>query len=462
MKILIVDDEEHIRKTFQMILAEWGHQVFDAPDAMSALKILENIACQVVITDLKMPGVSGEELVRLIREQFPSTEVVVITGYASVESAVCVMKYGARDFLIKPLNLEHVHIVLSKIEEHLSLTKENQSLREQVSTLNTIVSERYGLDGIIGKSKAMQNVFRMITSVAPLDSTVLISGETGTGKELVARTIHYNSRRKLRPIITVDCGVLSETLLESELFGHEKGAFTGAYKGRMGLFEQADGGTIFLDEVANASPAVQKKLLRVIQEKTFERLGGETTRKTNVRIIAATNQDLSQRVKDGTLRTDLYYRLNVIPIYLPPLREREEDIPTLVRYFLDKFTHQMGREPLQISPESMEQFISYPWPGNIREVINIMERIAIVTVGNMVKKAPLDKNLSPEVTFSPLAGLEAPLKEQIKDIERPYLVEALKLYRGSIKDVSKKTGLSPRTIYRKMKHYGLDKRNFKK
>lgn len=462
MKILIVDDEEHIRKTFQMILPEWGHQVFDTPDAQSALKILENVACQVVITDLRMPGISGEELVRLIREQFPSTEVVVITGYASVESAVCVMKYGARDFLIKPLNFEHVRIVLEKIEEHLSLTKENQSLREQVSTLNTIVSERYSLDGIIGKSKAMQNVFRMITSVAPLDSTVLISGETGTGKELVARTIHYNSRRKLRPIITVDCGVLSETLLESELFGHEKGAFTGAYKGRRGLFEQADGGTIFLDEVANASPSVQKKLLRVIQEKTFERLGGETTRKTDVRIIAATNQDLSQRVKDGTLRTDLYYRLNVIPIYLPPLRERKEDIPLVVRYFLDKFTHQMGREPLQISPEAMEQFISYPWPGNVREVINIMERIAIITVGNVVKKAPLDKNLSPEVFFSPLTGLEAPLKEQIKDIERPYLVEALKLYRGSIKDVSKKTGLSPRTIYRKMKRYGLDKRNFKK
>ncbi|MDO8786293.1 MAG: sigma-54 dependent transcriptional regulator, partial [Syntrophales bacterium] len=293
-------------------------------------------------------------------------------------------------------------------------------------------------------------------------STVLITGETGTGKELLARTIHYNSLRKSHPIITVDCGVLSETLLESELFGHEKGAFTGAYKVRKGLFEQADGGTVFLDEVANASPSVQKKLLRVIQEKTFERLGGETTHKTDVRIIAATNQNLSQRVKDGTLRTDLYYRLNVIPIYLPALRERKEDIPLLAHYFLDKFTSQMGRKPLEISPEVMKQFIAYPWPGNVREVINIMERIAIVTVDDVVKKAPLEINITPDVSFSSLTGLEAPLKEQISGIERPYLVEALKLYSGSIKDVAKKTGLSPRTIHRKMKRYGLDKNNFKK
>lgn len=462
MNILIVDDEEHIRRTFQMRLADWGHEVFDAPDGDAALKILKSVECQVAITDLRMPGISGEELVRLIREQFPSTEVVVITGYASVESAVCVMKYGARDFFIKPLNFEHVRIVLDKIEEHLFLSKENQRLREQVGTLNTLVSERYSLDGIIGKGKAMQNVFRMITSVAPLDSTVLISGETGTGKELVARTIHYNSRRKLRPMVTVDCGVLSETLLESELFGHEKGAFTGAYKARMGLFEQADGGTVLLDEVTNASSSVQKKLLRVIQEKTFERLGGETTRKTDVRIIAATNQDLSQRVKDGSLRTDLYYRLNVIPVHLSPLRERREDIPLLVRHFLDKFTHQIGREPLQISPEAMEQLISYPWPGNVREVINIMERLAIVTVGNVVKKVPLEGEVSPEFSSSPLPSLGLSLKEQIVNLERPYLVQALKLYRGSIKDVSKKTGLSPRTIYRKMKQYGLDKHDFKK
>jgi len=240
-----------------MRLAEWGHQVFDAPDGESALKILKSVECQVAITDLRMPGISGEELVRLIREQFPSTEVVVITGYATVESAVCVMKYGARDFLIKPLNFEHVRIVLDKIEEHLSLSRENQSLREQVGTLNALVSERYSLDGIIGKSKAMQNICRTITSVAPLDSTVLISGETGTGKELVARIIHCDSRRKLRPMVTVDCGVLSKTLLESELFGHEKGAFTGAYKARRGLFEQADGGTVLLDEVANASSSVR-------------------------------------------------------------------------------------------------------------------------------------------------------------------------------------------------------------
>ena len=461
MKILIVDDEEHIRKTFQMRLAEWGHEVFAAPDGGSALKILKDVECQVAITDLRMPGVSGEDLVRLIREQFPSTEVVVITGYATVESAVSVMKYGARDFFIKPLNFEHVRIVLEKIEEHLLLSKENQSLKERLGTLNTLVSERYSLDGIIGKSKAMQSVFRMIGSVAPLDSTVLITGETGTGKELVARTIHYNSRRKFQPMVTVDCAVLSETLLESELFGHEKGAFTGAYKGRMGLFERADGGTVFLDEVANASFSVQKKLLRVIQEKTFERLGSETTRKTDVRIIAASNQDLSQRVKDGTLRTDLYYRLNVIPIPLPPLRERREDIPLLVRHFLDRFTHQVGRKSLQISPEAMEELISYSWPGNVREVINIMERLAIVTVGNVVKKVPLEGEVSPEFFSSPLPGRHS-LKEQIAHFERPYLVEALKLYRGSIKDVSKKAGLSPRTIHRKMKQYGLDKYDFKK
>lgn len=462
MKILIVDDEEHIRMTFKMRLSQFGHDIFDAPDGNAALKILSDMECHVVIVDLRMPGMPGEEVVKRIHTQYPDIAIVVITGYASIESAVEVMKSGAIDFLTKPLNFDHIEMVLNKIKERLLLNKENKNLKERVGALNTIVSECSVSDRMIGNSPAMQDIFKMIDTVAPLDSTVLLTGETGTGKEMTAKKIHYASSRKSYPLITVDCGALSETLLESELFGHEKGAFTGAHKTKIGRFELADGGTIFLDEVANSSLSVQKKLLRLIQEKTFERLGSEVTRKTDVRIIAATNKQLDKLVKEGTFRADLFYRLNVVPVVLPPLRERKEDIPVLATYFLEKFARQISKPLFTLSRAAMDQLVSYPWPGNIRELINMMERLSIITNTKEIAKIPFEGEQAPVADSSQgLFSLDPSLKEQVVDLERLYLTEALKRFYGSIKDVAEISGLSLRTVNRKMKEYGLEKQDYK-
>jgi len=462
MKILIIDDEEHIRMTFKMRLSQFGYDVFDAPDGNTALKILSDMECHVVITDLRMPGMSGEEVVKRIHTQYPDIAIVVITGYASIESAVEVIKSGAVDFLTKPLNFDYVKIVLNKIKERLLLNKENKNLKKRMGALNTIVSERFTADKMIGKSLAMQDIFKMINTVAPLDSTVLLTGETGTGKELTAQIIHYASRRKAHPLITVDCGALSETLLESELFGHEKGAFTGAHKSKIGRFELADGGTIFLDEIANSSSNVQKKLLRIIQEKTFERLGSEITRKTDVRIIVATNKQLDKLVKEGTFRSDLFYRLNVIPILLPPLRDRKEDIPVLAEYFLEKFARQISKPLFILSRAAMDQIVSYPWPGNIRELINMMERLSIITNTKEIKNIPFEgEQISIVETSQSSFSLTPSLKTQVIALERLYLIEALKTFNGSIKDVAEISGLSLRTVHRKMNEYGLEKQDYK-
>jgi len=465
MRVLVIDDEETILKTFKFRLSAWGHEVLVANEGNKGLEILRSIHCDVVIVDLKMPGISGEELVPMVHEEFPDTEIVVITGYATIDSAVNMMKSGASEFFTKPLDFEQIRIVLEKIKKRLALREENIRLRDKVKELRSHVSGQYRFHNLIGKSKVMQEIFNLIAAVAPLDSTVTIYGETGTGKEEVAKAIHYNSPRASGPLVIVDCGILSETLLESELFGHEKGAFTGAIKSKRGKFELAHGGTIFLDEIANASPKVQKKLLRVIQEKTFERLGGEKTIKVDVRIIAACNRDLSQLVKEGVFREDLFYRLNVVPIYLPPLRKRKEDIPLLARYFLDMFTRQIGKEPMDLTPEAIEQLMHYSWPGNIRELMNVMERIAVMNSDKVVKSIPISMTKpivgELEQRESKSVSLEPPLKDQIASLEFNYLKLALKTYRGRIKDVSKQSGLSTRTIYRKMKQYGLDKRDFR-
>ena len=461
LRVLVVDDEESILKTFKLRLAKSGYDIFLASNGESGLEILSQEDCHVVITDLKMPGLSGEEIVKRVHEAHPDTKIVVITGYATVESAVEVMKAGASDFLVKPLDFAHVRIVLEKIKENLDLKEENRKLKDYVGKLKNEIGQKYGMGNLIGKSKAMLSIFDLISRVAPLDSTVMIYGETGTGKEMAAKLIHYNSPRKSYPMVTVDCGTLAETLLESELFGHEKGAFTGAVETKHGRFEQAEGGTIFLDEIGNASPAVQKRLLRVIQEKKLQRVGGKTQITVDVRIVAAANQNLSALVREGKFRRDLYYRLNVVPVNMPFLKERKEDIPLLAKHFVDRYARKMGLERLEISPGAMKELMEYSWPGNIRELLNVIERTLIMSSGKVIDKFFIVKDTEiMESIKSVPKGLDLSLKDQIADLEYNFIKLALEKYNGCIRNVVECSGLHPRTLYRKMKSYGLDKKDF--
>jgi DNA-binding NtrC family response regulator len=462
LKILVIDDELTIRKTFKLRLSKWGYDVHLASDGTSGMELLSNNNFDVVISDIKLPGIPGNELVKLIKERFPDIEIIVITGFASVELAVEVMKCGVCDFLCKPLDFSLIRALLKRINERLCLKYENRLLKESVSKLQNELGQKYNLGEIVGKSKSMKALFKLIETVAPLDSTVLISGETGTGKELIAKTIHYNSPRASGHIITVDCGALTETLLESELFGHKKGAFTGAQSNKRGLFEQADGGTIFLDEISNASYTVQQKLLRLIEEKSFQRLGDESVIKVDVRIIAASNEDLIQLVQKGKFRQDLFYRLNVIPIYLPPLRERKEDIPILARYFLDFYSQQLGRDFMELHIEAITQLLSHSWPGNVRELSNVMERTAILTSGNIIRKIFITEIRRDESTISfAHPSLDTPLKDQIAELERNYLKLAMERYHGRVNKVVQCSGVNTRTFFRKLRRYNLDKKDYR-
>jgi DNA-binding NtrC family response regulator len=460
LKILVIDDERSIRETFKLRLSKWGYDVHLASDGISGMELLSNNNFDMVISDIKMPGIPGNELVKLVKERFPDIEIVVITGFANVELAVEVMKCGVCDFLSKPLDFSLIKALLKRTNDRLCLKYENRLLKESVSKLQDELGQKYNLGEIVGKSKSMKALFRLIETVAPLDSTVLISGETGTGKELIAKTIHHNSLRTSGRIITVDCGALTETLLESELFGHKKGAFTGAQSNKRGHFEQADGGTIFLDEISNASNSVQQKLLRLIEEKSFQRLGDESVIKVDVRIIAASNEDLIQLVKKGKFRQDLFYRLNVIPIYLPPLRERKEDIPILARYFLDSYSQQLGRV-MELHTEAIAQLLSHSWPGNVRELSNVMERTAVLTTGNIIRNIFITEIRSDESIISfALPSLDTPLKDQIVELERNYLKLAMKRYHGQVNKVVQCSGVNTRTLFRKLRRYDLDKKDY--
>ncbi len=463
LKVLVIDDEQSILKTFKLRLAKWGYQVLTALSGDSGIKKLRNYKCQVVITDLKMPGLSGQEVLKEVKKRYPDIEVILITGYATIEAAVETMKAGAFDFLVKPINFEHVRLLLEKIEINFKLKAENQQLKDRINILSEELAKKYRVNNLVGKSPSMQKVFELIEKVASLNSTVLIYGETGTGKEMVARAIHHNSPRKSGPIITVDCGSLTETLLESELFGHEKGAFTGALATKKGKFEQAHNGTIFLDEVANASSVVQKKLLRLIQEKTFQRVGGEISIKVDVRIIAAVNEDLLTLVKQGKFRQDLFYRLNVVPVHLPPLKNRKEDILLLTRYFLDQHCRQIGREPMEITPAAAKELLTHLWPGNVRELSNVVERTIIMNSGQSIKKFLIGEVQPSENNeeYQAVTTLDPPLKEQVARLERDYIKSALEHYSGRIKKVIERSGLNSRTLFRKMKLYDIDKKEFR-
>ncbi len=376
--ILVIDDDKHMRDACCQILVKDHYGVSEAEDGHKGLELLKKKFYDIIILDLKMPGISGMNVLKKIKENYPDTVVIVITGYATVESAVEAMKIGANDFLPKPFTPDALRVIVKRVVEKRKLLIENIYLREQ---LNSYI----GMDEFIGESEPMIKIKELIRRVGPSDSTVLISGESGTGKELVARAIHRNSSRKNKPFVTVDCGSLVETLFESELFGHVKGSFTGAIASKLGKFELANTGTLFFDEIGNISTNIQGKLLRAIQESEITKVGSNQTVKIDVRIISATNTDLIKGIKEGTFREDLFYRLAVIPINLPSLRVRKDDIPSLVNYFLNKYNQKRGKKIKSISPKAIQALINYDWPGNVRELQNTIERSVVLTKSDIIE-----------------------------------------------------------------------------
>ncbi len=457
-RILVVDDEQIVCESCQRILEEEGLDVETASGGMEAFAKMKEHPFDIVITDLKMPGIDGMEVLRTIRRDYPDTIVIMITGFSTVETAVEAMKLGAFDYIPKPFTPDEVSVVVKKAIEQKNLLLENVYLRQELR-------EKYGFHNIVGKSKKMQEIYRIIAKVAPTDSTVLIIGQSGTGKELIARAIHYNSPRRDKQFVTVDCAVLAENLLESELFGHIRGSFTGAVTTKPGLFEVADGGTVFLDEIGNISPAIQAKLLRVLQEREFIPVGGTKPKKVDIRLIAATNKDLEKMIKEGTFREDLYYRLNIVPIHLPPLRERQEDIPALAVHFLKKYSEEMGKTIKGFTPEAMEKLMKYPWPGNVRELENVIERTVVMMDEEMVRVEHLilpNQRKSDEIesripkTSEELKEIKKQLREKaVEEIEKAFLISALERNQWNVTRASEDVGMLRPNFQALMRKYNL-------
>ncbi len=443
-KILVVDDEEIILLSCERVLTEEGYEIQTRLSGKEALELLAEELFDLAIVDLKMPGMDGIELLRAIKRDYPHISVIMITGYSTIESAVEAMKAGAVDYLPKPFTPDQVTMVVKKALDARNLILENLYLRNELQT-------KYRFENIIGSSKKMQEIYRLIAKVAPTHSTVLITGESGTGKELIARAVHFNSLRKDRPFVPVDCAVLSENLLESELFGHVKGSFTGAIVTKPGLFEVADGGTLFLDEIGNISLTTQSKLLRVIQEREFTPVGGTRLKKVDVRILAATNKDLPEKIKEGTFREDLFYRLNIVPIHLPPLRERPEDIPLLAQHFLEKYCRELGKKFKALSPAAVELLVRHSWPGNVRELENTMERVAVMTDEEVIlpKHFPLPLQENPQgicfevpKTSDELREMKKHLRDKaVEDIEKLFVLAALARNEWNVTRSAKDVGM---------------------
>jgi len=453
--ILLIDDEANSREALTTLLSDTGQRVTTAGSAEEAIEILGHEKFEIVIADLILPGASGIDILKWVKENSPKTNVIMITGMGSAETAVEAMKEGAFDYITKPLNFHELQIVIKKALEKVELVAENLYLRQQLRG-------KYKFDNIIGNSSAMQNLFARMEKIVNTDSTVLVLGESGTGKELVAKAVHFNSARKEHPFIAINCGAIPADLLESELFGHIKGSFTGAIADKPGKFELANHGTIFLDEIANMPLHLQIKLLRVLQEQELERVGSGRTIKLNVRVISATNATLEEEVRNGHFREDLYYRLNVIPILLPPLRERQEDIALLARHFLKKCCQNMSKETMTLSAATIKAFELYEWPGNVREMENIIERTVALSDGDLIKPQDLpsvignleylyDKPIPhPEVTKN---GINLP--ETIAEIERGMIEDAMQLTNGVKARAAAILQINRTTLVEKMKRLGM-------
>ena len=460
LRILVIDDELVIGKSCQRILGAEGHEVEYFQDSQAGLQAALSGDWDVVLVDLMMPVVGGIEILQHLRAEGISSEVIIITGHATVESAVEAIKLGAHDYISKPFSPAQLKVAVQKAWEHSSLIRENVALRQELEI-------NQGFEGIIGESRPMERIFALARRVAPTDGTVLLIGESGTGKEMFVRAIHRLSRRKDHPLMACDCSALAPTLLESELFGHVKGSFSGAIATKHGLFEAADKGTLFLDEIGNLSMETQGKLLRALETRHVKKVGDTTEREVDIRLISATNRDLSEMVREGTFREDLYYRLNVVPIHLPPLRERLGDIPLLAASFLDRFCKKNQVAVKGFTPEAMCLIESYTWPGNVRELRNIVERLAILCDHEQIEPRHLPSEIR-QATLRPTSSTPLPhnwedfklLKQQVRDasvqqLERRFLVEALERCNGNVSRAAEEIGIQRTNLHALMRKYDL-------
>jgi len=452
-RVLVIDDDDPGREVMELLLRRAGFAAQSVSNGADGVAVVQEGATDLVLVDLFLPDKSGIEILKEIRQVAPEIEVVVITGHASAQTAVAAMKEGAFDYITKPVNFDELKIVIAKIREQQRLRSENVYLKKQLL-------ERFQFSNIIGGSTAMQRVFERMQRIVKTDSTVLIFGESGTGKELVARALHHNSRRKSHAFVAVNCGAIPETLLESELFGHVRGAFTGAVRDKIGKFEAAHHGTLFLDEIGTMPMHLQSKLLRVLQEQEVERIGSTKTIKLDVRVISATNADLEEQVRQGAFREDLFYRLNVIPLHLPPLRERREDILPLVNHFLEKFRRLMVRPAIGMTRAALDILEQYHWPGNVRQLENVVERLVALTEGDAITPDDLPSEIADQgrggrglcLDLSP-QGIDMPAA--IADLERKLIAKALLLSDGVKTKAAALLGLNRTTLVEKIRRLGV-------
>ena len=456
-RILIVDDEEIVVRSCLRILGDDGNVVESVQDGWEALRKVDETHYDIIVLDIMMPKIDGLEVLQHVKERHPDTDVIMMTGLSQVQTAVKAMKLGAFDYLSKPFDPDQLKHIVDRALERQRLLRENRDLRSEVSS-------KYRFENIIGSSPPMQKVYGLIAKCAPTNTTVLIAGESGTGKEMIARAIHYNSLRKDQPFVTVDCTTLSENLLESELFGHVKGSFTGAVANKRGMFDVANNGTLFLDEFGNIPLSTQAKLLRVIQEHEFRAVGSTTTQKTNVRLITATNMDLKEQVARGAFREDLYYRINVFPINAPALRDRRDDIPALAFHFLKRFCEELGKPVAEISEGAMSLLMSHDWPGNVRELENTIHRAVILASENVIRQA----HLASIIEFTPHLDLDVPRtsddlkrikkiarEKSVEEVERRFIQETLKRNASNVTRSAEETGMQRANFQALMKKYNI-------
>ncbi len=449
-RILVVDDEVDALDLMEELFVKHGYETYTARNGLEALKVINEREPDILISDMVMPEMDGIKLLDVVRKKYPDIAVIMITAHGTIETAVEAMKKGAKDYILKPLRLDEILSKVDTISQLKSLQKENEYLREKLY-------QKYNFNNIIGKNRKMLELFELIKDIAKTNSTVLITGESGTGKELIANAIHFNSDRIKKPFVKVNCAVLAENLLESELFGHVKGAFTGAIRDKLGRFELANGGTIFLDEIGDISPNMQLKLLRVLQEGEFERVGGTETIKVDVRIIAATNRNLEEMMRKGEFRQDLYYRLNVIPLEVPPLRERKDDIPLLVTHFIEKFSKQFNKEIEAIDEDAMKSLQNYTWPGNIRELENLIERAVVLNkTGRLTVKDFPDYVVHQEIGNEIELDEDSTLTDMVDNFEKQLILKALRENNFNKLRTAEKLGIHRSTFMSKLKKYGIN------
>lgn len=455
-RILVVDDETDLAVSCQRLLVSKGYETSTAANGEEALERIQEREPHLLITDLRMPGMNGMQLLEQVKALYPEMQVVMMTAYSTIEDAVGAMRMGAADFVPKPFTPDHLAIVVEKALAERVLREENRSLRAQLS-------RTFSFDNIVGRSPAMARIFDSIRRIAGSSINVLISGASGTGKELIARSVHANSGRSGRPFVALNCGALPEHLVESEIFGYERGAFTGAARPKPGLLESAHGGTFFMDEVGELPASLQVKFLRVLQDGKFRRLGSTLEREVDVRLICASNQDLEHGVAEGKFREDLYYRINTFTIVIPPLKERRDDIPPLVSHFLAKHAGQNERAVHELSPEAMELLCSYEWKGNVRELEHVIERALVLASGERIEVEDLPQNIQAVTAAQstpPRASMDLPFKDAkaqlVEDFERRYIIDVLGKYEGNISRAAVHSGIDRRSLHRLLAKYGID------